>query len=98
MVSISDMSSSSNLCLIGYKSCFLSSSEDVALSFNGGKDCTVALHLLRAACAIKDAQETSAEGTLADRVNWLQRLKFVHFVKPNEFPEINSFREQIEAM
>ena len=67
----------------------LSCSENVALSFNGGKDCTVTLHLLRAACAIKDAQETSSEITVANRVNWLQRLKFVHFIKPNEFPEIN---------
>ena len=68
----------------------------MALSFNGGKDCTVALHLLRAACAIKDSQE--ADSTSGDRVGWLQRVKFVHFVKPNEFPEINDFREQIELM
>lgn len=67
----------------------------MALSFNGGKDCTVALHLLRAACAIKDLEET-ADGTTDDRISWLQRIKFVHFVKPNEFPEINTFREQLE--
>lgn len=63
--------------------------EDTALSFNGGKDCTVVLHLLRAACLIKDQQmERGEEGDLP----WLQRVKFVHFVKPNEFPEIEQFR------
>ena len=63
--------------------------EDTCLSFNGGKDCTVVLHLLRAACALK-------QGT-GDK-EWLKSLKFVHFVKPNEFPEIQQFREQVEAM
>jgi hypothetical protein len=74
----------------------ITNSEDLALSFNGGKDCTVALHLLRAACAIKDQQESSEAGDA--RVNWLQRVKFVHFVKANEFPQIEEFRVQIEEM
>ena len=54
------------------------------MSFNGGKDCTVILHLLRAACAIKDSQKAKEE----EAKSWLQRIKYVHFVKPNEFPEI----------
>ncbi len=44
-------------------------SEEVALSFNGGKDCTVALHLLRAACTIKDNQGVTSDESGVQ--NWL---------------------------
>lgn len=52
------------------------------------------MYLLRAACAIKD-QEEDIDGK-EKTVPWFNRLKFVHFVKPNEFPEIHAFREHIE--
>ena len=60
--------------------------EQIALSFNGGKDCTVILHLLRVYSAV------SQQGT----DNVYRRIKYVHFVKDNEFEEIKSFREAIE--
>ena len=61
----------------------------MALSFNCGKDSTVALHLLRAACIIYDKRN---EG----KGESFKKMKFVHFVKPNEFPDIASFRSQME--
>ena len=51
-------------------------SSEIALSFNGGKDCTVALHLLHAVSQFFDKGQS------------FQEIKYVHFVKPNEFEEI----------
>ena len=50
--------------------------EEIALSFNGGKDCTVALHLLNVVCQYRGGE------------NIFQKIKFVHFVKEGEFQEI----------
>lgn len=50
--------------------------DEMALAFNGGKDCCVVLHLLH--MHYPDA---------------LQRIQVVHFVDPDEFPEITAFVE-----
>lgn len=63
--------------------------EKIALSFNGGKDCTVVLHLLRIYLARMEVQGKAV---------MLSQFKFVHFVKDGEFDEITEFRAQIESM
>ena len=46
------------------------------------------LHLLRAVCAY--LEQSSNQQQL------FQQIKFVHFIKDNEFEEINAFRKSIE--
>lgn len=55
----------------------------IAFSFNGGKDCTVLLHLLRAALAPPFYPETEHTD--------LAGMRVIYFGAPNEFPEIISF-------
>ncbi|GBG34885.1 FAD synthase [Hondaea fermentalgiana] len=61
---------------------------ELALSFNGGKDCTVVMHLLRAVLEERYA-DAGPERQLAN-------FKFVYFQKKDEFPEMHAFVDQIK--
>ncbi|KAG6430528.1 hypothetical protein SASPL_108598 [Salvia splendens] len=62
---------------------FIDSVEEVALSFNGGKDSTVLLHHLRAGRNLSFGDHGDAETTLP--------IRTIYFESPTVFPEINSF-------
>jgi len=53
--------------------------EGVALSFNGGKDCVVLLHLLY---------------LVLSKHNSFSRLRVLYFTHDNSFPEVDSFVQQ----
>lgn len=57
-------------------------SSGLAFSFNGGKDSTVVLHLLRAAAARRSLP--------------LSAICTFYFVRPDDFPEIRGFVEEMD--
>lgn len=59
----------------------------VAISFNGGKDSTVLLHLLRAALALRAKEAGETDGG-AGR---LRQVRCIHFRSNDEFPEMEAF-------
>jgi 3'-phosphoadenosine 5'-phosphosulfate sulfotransferase (PAPS reductase)/FAD synthetase len=63
--------------------------ENIAISFNGGKDCTVVMYLLQMWCQFVDAVHQNPTSTF-------KKIKFIHFVKANEFVEISEFRSRVE--
>ncbi|KAI5680764.1 hypothetical protein M9H77_01991 [Catharanthus roseus] len=68
----------------------LYSIEEVAFSFNGGKDSTVLLHLLRAGYYLHNAEKSLPNGDL-DRDEISFPIQTIYFECPSAFPEINSF-------
>ncbi|XAR69145.1 FAD synthetase [Bertholletia excelsa] len=74
----------------------LYSIEELAFSFNGGKDSTVLLHLLRAAYFLHQAEQGHSNGDIAD-CELSFPIRTIYFESTSAFPEINSFTYEIAS-
>ncbi|KAL4576628.1 hypothetical protein LXL04_012725 [Taraxacum kok-saghyz] len=74
----------------------LYSIEEVAFSFNGGKDSTVLLHLLRAGYFLHQVEHGHSNGDPSDH-NFTFPIRTIYFESPSAFPEINSFTYETAA-
>eukprot|EP00741_Cyanophora_paradoxa_P021227 tig00000237_g20488.t1 len=74
--------------------------DGISFSFNGGKDSTVLLHVLRAAIAQHLAQAAPNGGAVsAEATNAaLRRVRFVYFNSANMFQEIHEFLQQTSEL
>lgn len=70
----------------------LYSIEEVAFSFNGGKDSTVLLHLLRAGYFLHKGEQSCSNGNLSNFP-----IRTIYFESNSAFPEINSFTYDIAS-